>query len=210
MPACRGEPRQKPRPAVAWTILPRKRARGLAHVHLQIDTRALMVIVARAPLRGLAAQRHGRSAARSDRDGQDHAEARSPQRRRCSECNVAGLVRLQRRVGQEVAASLLTVYRREHDLHPTAVAAHWWSDVAKGPRSMPTPRDLHSGRHGRRYSKRRLGGGRSGADRCLPAWVGRARTRPAVAWTIFPRKHARGPAHAHLPIDTRAAMVIVA
>jgi hypothetical protein len=97
---------------------------------------------------------------------------------RSSEGNVAGLVRLQRLVGQEAAASLLTVLRCEHDLHPTAVAGRGWSGVAKGTGSMPTPPDLRSGRGGRRHAKRGPGGRHSGADRCMSAWLNRGRTPP--------------------------------
>jgi hypothetical protein len=156
-----------------------------------------------------SAQRPWRSAVRPGRDGQDRADAQSPTMCRCSEGNVAGLVRLQRRVGQEVAASLLTVRRSEHDLYSTATAASGWSGVAKSPGSMPTPRDLHSGRGGaapegptRRRSLR--------SGPMPPCLLSRARTLPAVALTIFPRKRARGRAHACLPMETRAVMVIVA
>jgi len=65
---------------------------------------------------------------------------------RCSELSVAGFIRPQRLVGQEVAASLLTVRRLEHDFDSTAVAVRGRNDINKGWRSMPTTRDLRSGR----------------------------------------------------------------
>jgi hypothetical protein len=67
---------------------------------------------------------------------------------RSSEGNVAGLVRLQRRVGQEDAASLLTVLRFAHRRHRTAVAARGRNLLAKSPGSMPSLRDLRVGRDG--------------------------------------------------------------
>jgi hypothetical protein len=137
-----------------------------------------MVIVARAPLRGLAAQRPGRSAAKPRRDGQYRVEARSPTMRTGSELNDAGFVRLQRRVGQEAAASLLTVRRFEHDLHPTAVAARGWRRCHQGQGSMPTPRDLRSGRCGRRQPKARSGR-RSLRSGPLPPYLAEPRQKPA-------------------------------
>jgi hypothetical protein len=54
-----------------------------------------------------------------------------------SDLNPAGFVRLQRRVGQEVAASLLTVLAFAHHHHPTAVVVRGRNALAKGPGSMP-------------------------------------------------------------------------
>jgi hypothetical protein len=68
---------------------------------------------------------------------------------RGSEGNVAGLVRLQRRVGQEVAASLLTVLAFAHHHHPTGVALRGRTALAKGPGSVPHARDLRAGREER-------------------------------------------------------------
>jgi hypothetical protein len=98
-----------------------------------------MVVADSELLPGLAAQLPGRSAAKPFRDGQGRAEARSPTICRCSEWNVAGFVRLQRRVGQEVAASLLTVFPSRHDGHSTAIDIRWWCAADKTPGSMPSP-----------------------------------------------------------------------
>jgi hypothetical protein len=62
---------------------------------------------------------------------------------RCSELNVAGFVRLQRLVGQEVAASLLPVRASGHGQHLTAVVVRGWSGIPKAPRSTrPTSGSL--------------------------------------------------------------------
>ena len=118
-----------------------------------------------------------------------------------SELNYVGLVRLQRRVGQEVvAASLLTVRRSEHELHPTSVAARGWSGDARGPGfDAHAPGSSLQAEVGRQW-KPGPGGGHSGVDRCLHAWLNLAGTLPEAAWTIFPRKRARCPS-ARPPTD---------